>query len=135
MTSQIDFDFKKEIASIPGGEQVMNCFLCGTCTASCPVSAIDDGYSPFAIMRGVLLGQREQVLHSRELWKCSQCHVCVAHCPQNARPADVIRVLRALAVEEGAISPARAAEVEAVEEEMKRLRLERIGKLLSDIGK
>jgi heterodisulfide reductase subunit C len=85
-------------------------------------------------MRDVLLGRREEALHSRELGKCVQCHVCVAHCPQDARPGDVIRVLRSLAVSEGAISPEGAAKLQTVEEEMKKLRLQQIGNALSELG-
>jgi heterodisulfide reductase subunit C len=130
----IDFDLKKEIASIPGGENVMHCFLCGTCTAGCPVSRIDDAFSPFLIMHDVLLGRRRELLQSGALWKCMQCHVCVAHCPQDARPGDVIRVLRLMAVAEGTVPPEGAEKLQAVEDEMKRLRLQRIGKVLSDLG-
>lgn len=67
----IDFDLKKEIASIPGGENVMHCFLCGTCTAGCPVSGIDDAFSPFLIMHDVLLGGAEN---------CCKAGLCGSAC-------------------------------------------------------
>ena len=100
MAIQVNPLFKKEISTLPGGEKLMQCYLCGTCTAGCPVSEIDGEYSPRTIMRLALIGAREELLSSAELWKCNGCHTCVAHCPQDARPADVIRALRSLAVRE-----------------------------------
>ncbi|MGI6577100.1 MAG: 4Fe-4S dicluster domain-containing protein [Eubacteriales bacterium] len=126
MAIQIDPLFKKEISLIPGGENLMQCYLCGTCTAGCPVSEIDNSYSPRILMRLALLGARDDVLSSPDIWKCSQCHVCVAHCPQDARPAEVIRVLRSLAVKDGYVTPETAHRFEMIEAEIKSLRLSRI---------
>jgi len=130
MAIKLDPVFKKEITGLLGGENMLNCFVCGTCTAGCPVSELDAAYSPRTIMRLALLGAKDELLSSPELWKCSQCHICVAHCPQNAQPADVIRVLRALAVEKGYISPEKAEKFAAIEDEIKHLRHERIKKAL-----
>ncbi len=122
---------KKEIAKIPDGENVMNCFLCGTCTAGCPVSQIDPAYSPRTIMRMALYGMEKELLSLPEIWKCSQCHVCVAHCPQNARPADVIKAVRQLSVKQGYFPQELMDNVLAADEEMQKLRLEKIGALLN----
>jgi heterodisulfide reductase subunit C len=132
MAIRLDPLFKKQIASTPGGENLLNCFLCGTCTAGCPVSEIDGTYSPRNIMRLALLGAKDELLASTELWKCSQCHICVAHCPQDARPADIIRLLRAIAVDEGAVSREKADRFAAAEDEIKAARLERIRKIIEE---
>ena len=126
MAIKADPNFKKEISMMPGGENLLQCYLCGTCTAGCPVSEIDDTYSPRTIMRLALIGSRKELLSSPEIWKCSQCHVCVAHCPQDARPADVIRVLRNLAVKEGYITPETACRFDRVEEEITSMRISMI---------
>ena len=94
-------NFKNEVAAHPGGERVLNCFLCGTCTAGCPISELTDDYNPRRIMRKILAGMRDEVLGGAEIWKCYQCHNCVAHCPQDVRFADVIRALREMAEAEG----------------------------------
>ena len=91
-------NFKNEVRNYPGGANVLNCFLCGSCTACCPVNEIDDDYNPRKIMRMILLEQKDEVLGSKEIWKCNQCHACVSHCPQDVRFADVIRALREMAV-------------------------------------
>jgi heterodisulfide reductase subunit C len=129
-----DFNFKFKLAQIPGGDQVMSCYLCGTCTAGCPVSMIDADYSPRAIMRAALIGERESVLRDRSLWKCIQCHVCVAHCPQDARPADVIAALRTLAEQEGIVPAGIGKQAAELEREMIQLWQERIKALLDEAG-
>lgn len=127
--NSLEHEFKKQVASKPGGERVTNCYLCGTCTAGCPVSGLESGYNPRRIIREVLLGMKKEVLESPEIWQCSQCHTCVAHCPQDVRFADVIRVLREIAKEEGYVSETMAHEVEKLDEELKKQRIERIKEL------
>lgn len=127
--SSISMEFKNRVASKPGGEKVLNCFLCGTCTAGCPVSSLKVEYNPRRIMRMILLGMEQDVLSSPQLWQCSQCHTCVAHCPQDVRFADVIRVLRELALEDGIVSREFAEEVEKIDREVRQERIDRISKL------
>ena len=123
---QKEFSFKQQVSTAPGGANVLNCFLCGSCTAGCPVNELDDSYNPRKIMRMILLEQREQVLGCREIWKCNQCHTCVAHCPQDVRFADVLRCLRELAVAGGYAPASLAAEVDNIDVETRRERLEKI---------
>jgi len=125
----LDLEFKNQVASRPGGENVTNCFLCGTCTAGCPVSSLNGDYNPRRIMRMILLGMKEDVLSSPEIWQCNQCHTCVAHCPQNVRFADVMRVLRQMAVEEGYATKELMEEVNKIDIETRQQRIERIKNL------
>jgi heterodisulfide reductase subunit C len=129
-----DLTFKKQIEAIPGGKQVTSCFLCGTCSAGCPISKIDDAYSPRNIMRKVLLGDKEGLLNTREIWKCIQCQACVARCPQDARPADVIEAVREYAVSEGRVSQDVYDKVNALNDEMKILQQEKVNELLDQGG-
>ena len=122
--------FKNQVAETPGGANALACFLCGSCTAGCPVNEIDDAYNPRKFMRMLLLDMKEDVLASKELWKCSQCHTCVAHCPQDVRFADVVRALRELAVA-GEYAPATLADdVVRIDGDVQRQRLDRIKKLV-----
>ena len=120
-----ELTFKQQVCANPGGANALSCFLCGSCTACCPVNEVDDAYNPRKIMRMLLLDQQE-VLNSKELWKCNQCHACVAHCPQDVRFADVLRALREMAVTGGHASADLAAKVEAIDLETRKLRLEKI---------
>ncbi|HYA77978.1 MAG TPA: 4Fe-4S dicluster domain-containing protein [Verrucomicrobiae bacterium] len=99
--SEIDPRFKHEISNIHGGEKLMRCFQCGTCTSDCPIARFSDTYRPRQIIRMTQLGLREKVLHSDTLWLCAACFTCSDRCPQDVEVASVIRVLRNIAAQEG----------------------------------
>lgn len=135
MKGKLNPNFKKEIANIPDGANIMNCYLCGTCTAGCPIAELDSGYSPRTIMRMALLGMEDELLTLREIWKCSQCGRCTSHCPQNARPSDVIKTIREIAVRENAVTGDSISIITALENEIGKLRLEKIAEALNQIEK
>ena len=126
-----EINFKNVIAASPGGEHVLDCFLCGTCTAGCPVSEIDAEFNPRKIMRQILYGMKEETLKNGEIWKCNQCHSCVAHCPQDVRFADIIRILRELAISEGAYDKTFADKIREIDLNIRKQRLEQIKELLN----
>ena len=123
--------FKNEVRNTPGGANVLSCYLCGSCTACCPVNEIDNEYNPRKIMRMILLDMEDEVLRSDELWKCNQCHACVAHCPQDVRFADIVRALREIAIERGYREKSLLEKVFKLDDELKRQRLEKIKGALS----
>ena len=126
METSIYNDFKNKVANHPGGEHVLDCFLCGTCTAGCPVSEIDDSFNPRKIMRQILYGMKNETLSDGEIWKCNQCHTCVAHCPQDVRFADIIRALRELSVAEGFSESDIAEKVKEIDLIARKKRLEQV---------
>ena len=99
--SEIDPKFKYEIAKMPGGEKLMRCFQCGTCTSDCPVARFSETYRPRQIIRMAQLGLKERVLKSDTIWLCAACFTCTDRCPQDVEVASVIRVLRNIAAEQG----------------------------------
>ncbi|HYB68972.1 MAG TPA: 4Fe-4S dicluster domain-containing protein [Candidatus Acidoferrales bacterium] len=99
--SEIDPKFKYEIAKMPGGEKLMRCFQCGTCTSDCPVARFSETYRPRQIIRMAHLGLKERVLKSDTIWLCAACFTCTDRCPQDVEVASVIRVLRNIAAEQG----------------------------------
>ena len=125
-----DNNFKNIVATHPGGEHVLDCFLCGTCTAGCPISEIDDSFNPRKIMRQIQFGAKDETLSDGEIWKCYQCHTCVAHCPQDVRFADIIRALREIAVSEGIVESAFTEKVKDIDIQSRKQRLEQVSKLL-----
>ncbi|MDR1509493.1 MAG: 4Fe-4S dicluster domain-containing protein [Synergistaceae bacterium] len=127
-----NLNFKNEVASRPGGERALNCFLCGTCTAGCPISELDGDFNPRLIMRRILFGMKDEVLGDGGIWKCYQCHVCVAHCPQDVRFADIIRVLRGMSVEQGYFKAELARYVEDADKSYRGELLERVKSLLRE---
>jgi len=99
--SEIDAKFKYEISKMHGGEKLMRCFQCGTCTSDCPIARFSDTYRPRQIIRMTQLGLKDRVLKSDTLWLCASCFTCTDRCPQDVEVANVIRVLRNLAAEQG----------------------------------
>ncbi len=99
-----DPHFKDEIAEEPGGEGIKNCFQCGTCTASCPVTRINPRYNPRKIILMTLMGMREEVLKSEFIWLCSSCYSCYERCPQNVRITELMNAIKNIAVREGYIN-------------------------------
>ncbi len=127
----LDMTLKDRVARMPGGERVTNCFLCGTCTAGCPISRLHGDYNPRQLMRRVLLGKAD-VLADPVIWQCMQCHVCTAHCPQDVRTADVIRAMRQLAVDEELMTQELMDAVVALDEQQRLERIERIQSLVGE---
>ena len=124
--TQLDPNFKYEVANQPGGENIKACFACGVCTAGCPVSEIDEKYNPRKIIRMVLLGLREQVLSSDLIWLCSTCYTCYAHCPQDVKFTDVIGALRDMAIKEGYVDPSFKRNMDALDTFAQRVRRDMI---------
>lgn len=69
--SEIDSKFKYELSRMHGGEKLLRCFQCGTCTSDCPVARFSDAYRPRTIIRLAQLGLKERVLNSETL--CPGC--------------------------------------------------------------
>ena len=114
VVSELDPKFKYEIASIPGGEHIKRCFMCGTCSAGCPVHELSDDYNPRKIIRMILLGMRDKVLSSNFVWLCSTCYTCRERCPQDVKLSDIMTAVRNIAVKEGYIHPAYLRQVELI---------------------
>jgi heterodisulfide reductase subunit C len=131
-SKSLDHRFKYDVASHPGGENIKLCFACGTCTAGCPVAAVDADFNPRKIIRQVLLGMRKEVLSSPVIWRCVQCYSCTAKCPQNVQFRNVMRALREMAADEGYVDAGLLAEVEALDEMSQKLRRDMVNVLAAD---
>jgi heterodisulfide reductase subunit C len=104
--AELDADFKNKVKEHSGGEHLLACFQCGTCTAGCPVREVDDSYNPRRIARMAVLGMKDELLKSKTIWLCSICYTCYERCPQNVHLTEVMTALKNIAVEEGYIFPA-----------------------------
>ena len=130
-----DPKFKYEVAEEPGGEHIKICFACGVCTAGCPVSSVDEEYSPREIIRMIVLGMRKEVLSSSLIWRCQLCYTCYATCPQDVRFATVIRALRSMAIKEGYVHPSFLKRMEELDEKAQKMRLEMLAKIVDERDK
>ncbi|MFZ7103640.1 MAG: 4Fe-4S dicluster domain-containing protein [Peptococcaceae bacterium] len=92
-------DFTREIMSYPGGEKIMACMQCGTCTGSCPTSHAMQ-YTPRKLIALIRANQRDTVLGSLDIWKCASCYSCTARCPRGIKFTDIMYILKTLAAQE-----------------------------------
>lgn len=100
---KIDPKFRYEVIKVPGGENLLQCFQCGTCTSDCPIARFNEKYRPRNIIRMAQLGLKEKILNSDFLWLCASCFTCTDRCPQGVEVASVIRALKNMAAEKGYI--------------------------------
>jgi len=90
-------DFRRKLRE-RGGATASRCFQCATCSAVCELAPKG---APFP-RRQMVLGQwglEDQLVADPALWLCHQCNDCTERCPRDARPGDVMGVLRSLAIE------------------------------------
>src|SRR6056297_628378 len=128
----MDNNFKNEITSRPGGENLLMCYSCGSCTATCPISEIDESFNPRLLIKKSLLGYKKDVLNNDDLWKCIQCRRCVAHCPQDVKFADIMRVLRNMSIEAGYYPEEMIDKVDKLDKTVYQFRLDIVADHLDD---
>jgi heterodisulfide reductase subunit C len=92
--------FLDEVKDTPGGEHILACIQCGTCTGSCPM-ADQMEYPPRKIIAMVRAGMRDEVLSSNSMWFCLSCYTCTARCPRGVKPTEIAHALESLANQHG----------------------------------
>ena len=98
--AELDPYFAEEIASIPDGEKLYSCIQCGTCSATCPLSAYMD-YTPRKIIAMIREGFKEEVLSSTTPWLCASCYACTVECPRKIKITDIMYAAKRLAIRSG----------------------------------
>ena len=92
--------FLDEVKATPGGEHILACIQCGTCTGSCPM-AVNMEYPPRKIIAMIRAGMRDEVLSSNSMWFCLSCYMCTARCPRGVRPTEIAHALESLTNQQG----------------------------------
>lgn len=82
------------------------CLFCRSCGNGCPFTRAMD-FPPYAIMRLVHYGLREEALTARTIWVCVNCHTCSSQCPMAIDIAAMMSALCHMALEERAPAPAQ----------------------------
>ncbi len=98
-TLKPDFNFLDNLEAI-GTFNTSACFQCRKCSNGCPVTFAMDLH-PDEVIRMVLLGQREVVLHCRTIWVCASCETCTTRCPNNIKIAELMDCLKEMSVNLG----------------------------------
>jgi heterodisulfide reductase subunit C len=99
----LDTNFKFEIAKQEGGEGILKCFACGSCTARCPEMEVKEEWNAREVIRKALLGMKEEVFRSEFLWICSAHYTCLEKCPQNVNIKGVMNQIREERIREEAL--------------------------------
>jgi len=73
------------------------CLECGKCTAVCPISRREAGYSPRSMVEAAITDRGGELLHDGRLWSCLTCRRCSQICPSDVRFSEFTRDLRAVA--------------------------------------
>jgi heterodisulfide reductase subunit C len=84
-------DFIEKLKKL-SGQNINQCFQCGTCTGSCPMQEHLDAF-PRKIAHLARLGLEEELEKLNTCWVCASCHTCNIRCP---RGVDLPRVMEAL---------------------------------------
>ncbi len=99
----IDPDFVDRIVEA-GADRLRTCIQCGTCSSVCP-SGRRTAFRTRELIRKALLGLKDEVLSSEDLWLCATCLTCLERCPRQIKVTDAIIIMRNMAVEEGYMLP------------------------------
>jgi len=92
--------FLDEVKATPGGEHILACIQCGTCTGSCPMAGAME-YPPRKIIAMIRAGMRGEVLSSNSMWFCLSCYMCSCRCPRGVKPTELAHALESLATQQG----------------------------------
>jgi heterodisulfide reductase subunit C len=92
--------FLDEVKATPGGEHILACIQCGTCTGSCPMAGQME-FPPRKTIAMIRAGMRNEVLSSNSMWFCLSCYTCTARCPRGVKPTELAHALESLATQRG----------------------------------
>ncbi len=92
----LDLRLAKEIQSY-GTVDFNACYSCGNCTAICELSE-ENAFFPRNLIRYGMLGMKDKILSSKEIWLCYGCGECSQTCPREAEPGDYVAALRRYAI-------------------------------------
>ena len=72
----------KVMEILPEGGNLNLCLTCGTCSAGCPASGLED-MDPRRFLRMAALGLDDEILKSDWVWMCTLCQRCLYACPMS----------------------------------------------------
>ena len=92
-------EFTREVLRL-AGQEVLSCFQCGTCSASCPTAHLMRP-SIRRLVKLCLEGKKAEALSADAIWLCTSCQLCTVRCPRGIRPKMVVSALKDLVEREG----------------------------------
>ncbi len=85
-----------------GAEKLNLCMQCGMCSGSCPWGIVGGEFNVRRMIRMAQLGV-EGYESDDVLYGCTTCNKCVLKCPRGVTIIDVVKAMRAMIAETGAI--------------------------------
>ena len=85
-----------------GAEKLNLCMQCGMCAGSCPWGIVGGEFNVRRLIRMAQLGV-EGYESDDVLYGCTTCNKCVLKCPRGVTIIDVVKAMRAMIAETGAI--------------------------------
>ena len=77
------------------------CYECGACVDDCPTAQVSSQFQPRELIGSLLQGHLDQLLQSKAIWQCLECHTCSELCPQKFGMEKVFTALKRLSVASG----------------------------------
>lgn len=103
----------ERVKAIPGGDMLMMCYSCGTCTSRCMVqNKQEEAFNPRRLIRKAVFDMEAEAFSDETTWLCTACDLCFPACPQKIHISGVIHAVKALAVENGQKTPYAVAAVD-----------------------
>ena len=109
--SSIPIEFNKKIAEplvdeiIKRSKQDISvCYQCRRCAAGCPVGDETGNVTPDRLIRMIVLGDREGMLHNQLVWKCVSCYTCGTRCPNDIQTGRITETIKKM-IKENHIQP------------------------------
>jgi Fe-S oxidoreductase len=102
MEAQTPFYEVNEALVAMGAEKLNLCMQCGMCAGSCPWRIVDGPFNVRRLIRMAQLGV-EGYESADILYGCTTCNKCVLKCPRGVTIIDIVKAMRAMIAETGAI--------------------------------
>ena len=77
------------------GQDLLDCYQCGKCSAGCPMTEEMD-IIPSQVIRLCQMGQEGDVLGCKTIWLCATCYQCGTRCPKGIDFSKIAEALRFL---------------------------------------
>lgn len=86
------------------GQNISVCFQCRRCAAGCPVGEETGNLTPDRLIRMIMMGDMENILNNRLIYKCVSCYTCGTRCPNDIQTGRITETIKKI-IKEKQIQP------------------------------